>query len=182
MYLSSKTNWRTFNTYHSALFKGSVSLIMDLKIGFLFRFSFDKDIHYCLGSIKKIHWYKIKSLLPWIFMSTKKAALISSIKEILSHYWGYLFINSDYFSSFSLLFKMTAANLWISLGLLYQSLFACPNNQHILINSSRWHLIDFVTRFQTKTTIVVALFLGLFQILGQVWVLSLGPISRFQGR
>lgn len=46
--------------------------------------------------------------------------------------------------------------------------FACPNNQHILINSSRWHLIDFVTRFQTKTTIVVALFLGLFQILGQV--------------
>lgn len=33
---------------------------MDLKIGFLFRFSFDKDIHYCLGSIKKIHWYKIK--------------------------------------------------------------------------------------------------------------------------
>lgn len=60
--------------------------------------------------------------------------------------------------------------------------FACPNNQHILINSSRWHLIDFVTRFQTKTTIVVALFLGLFQILGQVWVLSLGPISRFQGR
>lgn len=35
--------------------------------------------------------------------------------------------------------------------------FACPNNQHILINSSRWHLIDFVTRFQTKTTIVVAL-------------------------
>lgn len=60
--------------------------------------------------------------------------------------------------------------------------FACPNNQHILINSSRWHLIDFVTRFQTKTTIVVAFFLGLFQILGQVWVLSLGPISRFQGR
>lgn len=46
--------------------------------------------------------------------------------------------------------------------------FPCPNNQHILINSSRWHLIDFVTRFQTKTTIVVALFLGLFQILGQV--------------
>lgn len=46
--------------------------------------------------------------------------------------------------------------------------FACPNNQHILINSSRWHLIDFVTRFQTKTTIVAALFLGLFQILGQV--------------
>lgn len=33
-------------------------------------------------------------------MSTKKPALISSIKEILSHYWGYLFINSDYFSSF----------------------------------------------------------------------------------
>lgn len=126
MYLSSKTNWQTFNTYHSTLFKGSVSLIMDLKIGFLFRFSFDKDIHYCLGSIKKIHWYKIKSLLPWIFMSTKKAALISSIKEILSHYWGYLFINSDYFSSFSLLFKMTAANLWISLGLLYQSLFCMP--------------------------------------------------------
>lgn len=59
-------------------------------------------------------------------MSTKKPALISSIKEILSYYWGYLFINSDYFSSFSLLFKMTAANLWISLGLLYQSLFCMP--------------------------------------------------------
>lgn len=27
----------------------------------------------------------------------------------------------------------------------------CPNNPHILINSLRWHLIDFVTRFQTKT-------------------------------
>lgn len=182
MYLSSKTNWRTFNTYHSTLFKGSVSLIMDLKIGFLFRFSFDKDIHYCLGSIKKIHWYKIKSLLPWIFMSTKKPALISSIKEILSHYWGYLFINSDYFSSFLYCSKW----LWQICGYHWDfyinHYFACPNNQHILINSSRWHLIDFVTRFQTKTTIVVALFLGLFQILGQVWVLSLGPISRFQGR
>lgn len=125
MYLSSKTNWRTFNTYHSTLFKGSVSPIMDLKIGFLFRFSFDKDINYYLGSIKKIHWYKIKSLLPWIFMSTKKPALISSIKEILRCYWGYLFINSDYFSFlFFFLFKMTWPNLWISVGLLYWSIFA----------------------------------------------------------
>lgn len=120
--------------------------------------------------------------LEYSCMSTKKPALVSSIKEILSHYWGYLFINSDYFSSFLYCSKW----LWQICGYHWDfyinHYFACPNNQHILINSSRWHLIDFVTRFQTKTTIVVALFLGLFQILGQVWVLSLGPISRFQGR
>lgn len=55
MYLFFKINWSIFNIYYSILFKGLVSFIMDLKIGFFFRFSFDKDIYYCLGLIKKIY-------------------------------------------------------------------------------------------------------------------------------
>lgn len=152
MYLSSKTNWRTFNTYHSTLFKGSVSPIMDLKIGFLFRFSFDKDINYYLGSIKKIHWYKIKSLLPWIFMSTKEPALISSIKEILRCYWGYLFINSDYFSFLFFFFVQNDLAKFVDISGTSILINICQNNPHILINFLRWHLIDFVTWFQTKTS------------------------------
>lgn len=182
MYLSSKTNWRTFNTYHSALFKGSVSLIMDLKIGFLFRFSFDKDIHYCLGSIKKIHWYKIKVYCLEYSCLQRSRHWFPQLRKFWVITGGICLSILTIF----LLFLYCSKWLWQICGYHWDfyinHYFACPNNQHILINSSRWHLIDFVTRFQTKTTIVVALFLGLFQILGQVWVLSLGPISRFQGR